>query len=268
MASGLTLKEQPGLDAEFTKNRFKDQVVVVTGGGGGIGGAIVYRFLQDGAKVAILDLDENNADSKLAEVGDNLGKNARVYKIDVSKREDCFDVVEKIVNDLGTVCHLVNCVAYFGSESLNSTYKDWERTFAVNVMGNAFMTQAVVQYMKNSARKNMSITHISSISAHQAQPNRWTYAASKGAINILTKTMALDLAKWKIRVNSVSPGWIWSPEVAKAANGDREKWEPIWGKFHINGRLGEMSEVAAAVSFLASEDAAFINATDLKVICM
>ncbi|XP_023329194.1 estradiol 17-beta-dehydrogenase 8 isoform X2 [Eurytemora carolleeae] len=236
MASGLTLKEQPGLDAEFTKNRFKDQVVVVTGGGGGIGGAIVYRFLQDGAKVAILDLDENNADSKLAEVGDNLGKNASV--------------------------------AYFGSESLNSTYKDWERTFAVNVMGNAFMTQAVVQYMKNSARKNMSITHISSISAHQAQPNRWTYAASKGAINILTKTMALDLAKWKIRVNSVSPGWIWSPEVAKAANGDREKWEPIWGKFHINGRLGEMSEVAAAVSFLASEDAAFINATDLKVICM
>jgi len=136
---------------------------------------------------------------------------------------------------------------------------------SVNVMGNVFMTQAVVKHMKTRTGKYQSITHISSISAHQCQPNRWTYAASKGAINILTKNMALDLAKYNIRVNSVSPGWIWSPEVAKAAKGDREKWEPIWGKFHIAGRLGEMCEVAGAVTFLASRDAAFVNATDLKV---
>ena len=69
------------------------------------------------------------------------------------------------------------------------------------------------------------------------------------------------------RVNSVSPGWIWSPEVAKAAGeGGRERWEPVWGKFHISNRLGDIAEVAAAVTFLASNDAAFINATDLKVV--
>jgi len=134
-------------------------------------------------------------------------------------------------------------------------------------MGSSFMVQAVVEHMsKYSLTENCSIVNISSISAHQTQPNRWTYAASKGATNILTKNMALDLAKFKIRVNSVSPGWIWSPEVAKAAAaGGRDKWEPIWGKFHISNRLGDMSEVAAAVTFLASQDAGFINATDLKV---
>eukprot|EP00092_Neocalanus_flemingeri_P005367 GFUD01005783.1.p1 GENE.GFUD01005783.1~~GFUD01005783.1.p1 ORF type:complete len:163 (+),score=45.77 GFUD01005783.1:414-902(+) len=138
---------------------------------------------------------------------------------------------------------------------------------SVNVMGCSFMVQAVVDQMKNySARENCSVVNLSSISAHQTQPNRWTYAASKGAINILTKNMALDLAKFKVRVNSVSPGWIWSPEVAKAAaDGGREKWEPVWGKFHISNRLGDMSEVAGAVTFLASLDASFVNATDLKV---
>ena len=137
----------------------------------------------------------------------------------------------------------------------------------VNVAGYSFMVQAVTHHVKSfSASQNCSIVNISSISAHQTQPNRWTYAASKGAINILTKDMALDLAPFKIRVNSVSPGWIWSPEVAKAAGeGGRERWEPVWGKFHISDRLGDIAEVAAAVTFLASNDAAFINATDLKV---
>ena len=99
----------------------------------------------------------------------------------------------------------------------------------VNVAGTSFMVQAAVEQMQgHSLKENCSVVNLSSISAHQTQPNRqvqrkrvldpssrWTYAASKGAINILTKNMALDLAKFRIRVNSVSPGWIWSPEVAK-----------------------------------------------------
>ena len=103
------------------------------------------------------------------------------------------------------------------------------KSFQVNVAGSSFMVQAAVEQMQgHSLKENCSVVNLSSISAHQTQPNRqvqrkslldpssrWTYAASKGAINILTKNMALDLAKFRIRVNSVSPGWIWSPEVAK-----------------------------------------------------
>jgi len=267
--SGLIISSQPKLNILQTKGRFENQVVIVTGGAGGIGGAIVHRFASDGAKVAILDRNQEAATSKMQELEDaGIDTKTRVkfFQIDVTSRDMCHEVVAQVVNMFGAVHHLVNCVAYFGSESLSATEKDWDTTMRVNVAGSSFMVQAVVERMKQySMTENCSVVNISSISAHQTQPNRWTYAASKGAINILTKNMALDLAQYKIRVNSVSPAWIWSPEVNKAAVGGRDKWEPIWGKFHICNRLGEMSEVGAAVAFLASRDASFINATDLKV---
>jgi len=266
--SGLSIAEQPRLDASHTSGRFAGQGVIVTGGAGGIGGMIVHRFLSDGAKVAIVDLDPERGAKKIEELKEaGLAEHARFYKLDVSVRADCFKVVSQIAEDLGGLHHLVNCVAYFGSESLGATEDDWDKTMKVNVAGSSFMVQAAVEQMQgHSLKENCSVVNLSSISAHQTQPNRWTYAASKGAINILTKNMALDLAKYRIRVNSVSPGWIWSPEVAKAAaNGGRGHWEPTWGKFHISCRLGEMAEVAGAVCFLASRDAAFVNASDLKV---
>jgi NAD(P)-dependent dehydrogenase (short-subunit alcohol dehydrogenase family) len=91
---------------------------------------------------------------------------------------------------------------------------------------------------------------------------------SKGAVNQLTKCAALDLAPWGIRVNSISPGWIWTREVYKAADmdgGGREKWDPIWGKYHMLRRCGEAIEVARPVLFLLSDDASFITGTDLPV---
>lgn len=86
-----------------------------------------------------------------------------------------------------------------------------------------------------------------------------------GAILAMTKCMALDMSK-DVRVNSVSPAWIWSPEVAKAAvDGGREKWEPIWGKFHMLGRIGDTEEVASTIAFLISNDASFITGIDIPV---
>jgi NAD(P)-dependent dehydrogenase (short-subunit alcohol dehydrogenase family) len=110
-----------------------------------------------------------------------------------------------------------------------------------------------------------AIVNLSSISAFIAQPHRWTYNTAKGAVHILTKCMALDLAPDSIRVNSVSPGWIWTREVYRAAQGDRAKWDPVWGQFHMLERCGDPVEVAAAVLFLLSDDASFITATDLPV---
>ena len=84
-------------------------------------------------------------------------------------------------------------------------------------------------------------------------------------ILIMTKSMALDLSADGIRVNSISPGWVWSPEVSIAAVGGREKWEPMWGPYHMPRRLCETSEVASAICFLLSQDASYITSTDLPV---
>lgn len=87
-----------------------------------------------------------------------------------------------------------------------------------------------------------AIVNVSSISGFIAQTIRWTYSCAEGAVNQLTRCAALDLAPFGIRVNSISPGWIWTREVAKAADQDRARYEPIWGAYHMLGRLGEPIE--------------------------
>jgi NAD(P)-dependent dehydrogenase (short-subunit alcohol dehydrogenase family) len=127
----------------------------------------------------------------------------------------------------------------------------------------AKMTQLVVEPMQKAC--GGAVINISSISAHISQPNRWTYNAARGAVDQLTKCSALDLAPLSIRVISVSPGWIWSRTVDEAAGYDREKFDPIWGKYHRLRRCGYPEEVASAVLFLCSDEASFITGTDLPV---
>ena len=164
----------------------------------------------------------------------------------------------------GQIHGLVNCAAYFGSKGLTAEKDDWDKSFSVNVVGYSNMVQACYEYMSKMPG-DKSIVNIASISGHRCQPDRWTYSATKGAILTMTKCMALDLSKNNIRVNSVSPAWVWSPEVAKAAGGDREKWEPIWGAFHMPRRLCETSEIASVVAFLLSDDASYVTAADIPV---
>ncbi len=163
----------------------------------------------------------------------------------------------------GKINFLVNNAFSFTAKGLDATREDWLRTFNVGPLAYATMGQLVAEPMKRQG--GGSIANISSISAHIAQPNRWTYNAAKGAVNQLTRCMALDLSAAGIRVNTVSPGWIWTREVDKAANYDRAKWGPIWGKFHMLRRLGEVEECAAPVAFLLSDEASFITATEIMV---
>jgi NAD(P)-dependent dehydrogenase (short-subunit alcohol dehydrogenase family) len=105
-------KDQPKLDSEITKGRFKNKVAIVTGGCGGLGSGFVARFVNDGAAVAIIDLNEARALELITEIGGNI----KFYKTDVTKREACFTTVTKIAKDFGKINHLVNAVAYFGSK--------------------------------------------------------------------------------------------------------------------------------------------------------
>ncbi len=238
------------------------KVAVVTGGASGIGEATVREFATEGASVAILDINVDGGERLAAELADK-GLFAIFLRVDVSDPTACNDAAQTIAAKWGRIDALVNSAVSFIGKGLDVTPADWSRSLGVNVQGGANMVQVCHPYMKSNC--GGAIVNISSISGHIAQPNRWTYNASKGAIITMTKCQALDLASDNIRVNVVSPGWTWTPETSKAAGGDRSKYEPIWGKFSMLRRLGEAREIGRAILFLCSDDASFITGTELAV---
>lgn len=242
--------------------KFTDKVAIVTGGASGIGAAAVHQFALEGAAVAIFDINAAGGQAYAAEL-QAAGHSVSFHAVDVSDVAVVQQAVTAVVAQHGKVNYLVNSAVSFTAKGLDVTTADWERSLGVNVRGISNMVQACYPHMK--AAGGGAVVNIASISAHIAQPNRWTYNATKGAIVTLTKCQALDLAPAHIRVNAVSPGWIWTPEVDKAANNDRAKWEPVWGRYHMLRRLGQPVEVARAILFLCSDDASFITAAELAV---
>ncbi len=238
------------------------RVGIVTGGASGIGAATAREFASEGAAAVIFDINVE-AGEELAGSLRGEGHLASFMRLDVSDAAACIRAVEGVVTQYGRLDYLINSAVSFISKGVDVTTEEWERSLGVNVRGGANMAQACHAAMKRTG--GGAIVNISSISGHIAQPDRWTYNACKGAILALTRCQALDFAPDGIRVNTVSPGWTWTPEVAKAAIGGREKWEPIWGRFSMQRRLGEAREIARAILFLCSEDASFITGAELPV---
>jgi NAD(P)-dependent dehydrogenase (short-subunit alcohol dehydrogenase family) len=246
------------------QERFRDKVAIVTGGASGIGRAIVEELCKEGASVAFSGLSEigvTTASELAAE-----GYDVLFLQGDMAEEAFCQQLVAATLNKWGKIHYLVNNAFSFTAKALDATREDWERIFTVGPVAYATMAALVAEPMRQQG--GGAIVNMSSISAFIAQPHRWTYNAAKGAVHNLTKCMAMDLAPYGIRVNSISPGWIWTREVYKAANldgGGREKWDPVWGDYHMLGRCGEPVECAGPTLFLLSDDASFITATDLAV---
>lgn len=234
--------------------------VIVTGGAQGIGRACVEALLQYGCRVVFCDMADNGAETQA-----QLASCGEVHWLagDMSEEDFCQALVNFAVETLGGVDFLINNAFSFIAEGMQSTREQWQRSMAVGPIAFASMIQKVAQPMNTAG--GGAVVNLSSISAHIAQPNRWTYNAAKGAVDQLTKCAALDLAPMGIRVNSVSPGWIWTNAVDQAAGFDREKFDPIWGKYHMLRRCGYPEEVASAIVFLLSDEASFITGTDLPV---
>lgn len=242
--------------------RFKDKVAIVTGGAAGIGAAIVEQLVAEGCAVMFSDLDDAGVEMAASYVA--LGHKVAFARGDMSDERFCEDLVNRTVRSFGRVDHLVNNAFAFTARWLDATTEDWNRSLFVGPVGFARMIQQVTAPMSFGGG---SIVNIGSISGAIAQKQRWTYNMSKGAVLQLTRCAALDLAAAGIRVNSVSPGWIWSREVLRAAEqaGGKDKWAPVWGSYHMLRRCGEVAEVARPVLFLLSDDASFITGTDLAV---
>ena len=243
------------------KDRFKGKVALITGGASGIGRAILEEYCREGGSACFTGISAVGVDTEkeLAAAGHSV----LFLQGDMEDATFCRSVVPACIKRFGKVNHLVNNAFSFIAKGADATPEEWDRMMRVGPVAYSLLAASVLDPMK--AQGGGAIVNMSSVSAFVAQPNRWTYNAAKGAVNNLTRCMAYDFARHGIRVNSVSPGWIWTREVEKAAGGDRAKWEPVWGEYHMLRRLGETVEVAAAILFLLSSDASFVTGADLPV---
>ena len=238
-----------------------NKVAIVTGGSSGIGQAIALALAREGATVGWTSLPADVAEGE--EAFAKAGLECVSFGGDMGEESFCENTVATMIERYGRVDLFVNNAFSFIAVGTDGTREQWKRSFDVGLFAYAKMTQLVQESMRTNG--GGAIVNVTSISGVIAQPNRWTYNAGKGAVNQLTRCAALDLAPMRIRVNSVSPGWIWTRENDKAAGYDREKYDKIWGDFCMLRRMGKAEEVASAVLFLLSDAASFITGTDLPV---
>lgn len=237
----------------------KGNAAIVTGGSRGIGKACVRRLLEEGVDVLFCGRNEQVGESTLAEFRKDY-QNVHFLAGDMKDAAFCKKLVSTALELFGKLDYIVNNAFPFTAKGLSATREDWIHTMEAGPIAYATMIQ---EFVAQRGMGKGAIVNMSSISAHIAQPNRWTYNAAKGAVKQLTRCAALDLAP-HIRVNCLSPGWVWTDEVEKATMGQgRAAWEPIWGDFHMLQRLEEPEEMAALVAFLLSDDASAVTAADL-----
>lgn len=246
--------------------RLQSKRVVVTGGASGIGRAICRVFANEGARVAIADIDEPGGEATAASIHDGGGE-AFFVATDVSSADSVGHMIQQTAERLGGIDILVNDAAAFVFGRVEDvTPADWEKAFGVNVIGAANTVRLALPYLKESP--GAAIVNIASVSSYIAQPGFIPYNASKGALLQLTRCLAMDLAEHDIRVNCVCPGTIETPAIGRHAGHEGLDLGEVLRAAAENSflkRNGRPEEIAHAVLFLASEDASFITGEHLVV---
>jgi NAD(P)-dependent dehydrogenase (short-subunit alcohol dehydrogenase family) len=244
--------------------RLTDKVAIITGGASGIGQATACLFAKEGCRVVVADIDAERGLETVTSIRRDGGEAAFV-RADVSKEDQARSITEQAVRHFARVDILVNDAAVFVLKGFSATTEEWQQSFAVNVMGMVLCTKYASAEMK---RHGGAIVNLGSISSWIAEPDCFTYSATKGAILQMTRNMAMDLAPFGIRVNCVCPGTILTP----ASIGHMQKigltleqFKAEEGARTLLKRLGDPREIASAILFLASDEASYITGASLMV---
>lgn len=242
--------------------RFQDRVLVCTGAASGMGQAVARRFAAEGGKVALVDVNGEGLSETAADIEGTL-----VFKSDIRDPDE----VDRVFRDTNAHFGGIDCL-YNGAGVLSyvplveQSREDIARVIDINLMGTLQMCRSAIPYLRES--KHAAIVNTVSVSALIAYPLTAAYAASKGGVLSITRTLAGELGP-TIRVNSISPGrtitGMTSPRLTALGDGDVEKGMKIAGADVMLKRVARPSEMAAAVCFLLSDDASYITAVDVPV---
>jgi NAD(P)-dependent dehydrogenase (short-subunit alcohol dehydrogenase family) len=239
--------------------RLAGKVAVVTGGGRNVGEAIAVRFAQEGARVAVVDLDGERAQRTVDLVEKEAPGAAVAVVCDVSDSASVQRMADAVIEAFGGVDVLVNNVAITdrGATVLDLDEAEWDRVLKVTLTSVFLCTKYVGQKMVETGRGG-SVINIGSTSGYRARPNATAYPAAKAAVINLTRSFAAQLAPFGIRANSVTPNKVGSPVGQDVEPEDRKRRNLV-------GRGAQPLDIANAVLLLASEESGFVDATDLVV---
>jgi NAD(P)-dependent dehydrogenase (short-subunit alcohol dehydrogenase family) len=234
--------------------RFENKVCLVTGSGSGIGRATALRFAREGGRIAVVDLKPEGGSETVKQIIDS-GREAIFAQADVSNEQQVRRAVDAAVARWGRINVVVNDAAMMTFKPvLELEVADFDRVLAVNLRSVFLFCKFAGAHMPPGS----AVVNVSSVHAHETTPRVAPYAASKGGMEAFTRSLAIEWEPRKIRVNCVAPGavdtpMLWNNPMVKG------------GRESVKGEVGEPEDIAAAIAFLASDEAKFVNGTTLVV---
>ncbi|WP_018924033.1 SDR family oxidoreductase [Salsuginibacillus kocurii] len=270
---GQTQDRQPGFEKEMDprpiyddpgyigSGKLEGKTALITGADSGIGRAVAVAFAKEGANVAIVYLDEHEDAQEAKQVVEEKGASALLISGDVGDESFCHDAVQQTVDTFGQLDVLVNNAAeqHYQKDIRDITSEQMHRTFQPNIYGYFYFIQAALPHLKEGS----SIINTASVVAYQGMPVLMDYAATKGAIVALTRSLSENIAPEGIRVNGVAPGPIWTPLIP--ASFPEDSVEEFGSSNTPLGRPGQPAELAPSYVYLASDDSSYVSGQMIHV---
>ncbi len=233
--------------------RFKDKICLITGAGSGIGKATAEQMANEGGCIAIIDRDEKGGNETVQNIQSKNGSAIFIH-CDVEYPDQIKESVDAAINKWGRIDVLVNNAAMMTFKKIiDLTLEEWDKVLEVNLRSVFLFCKYCIPHMKGG-----SIINISSVHAHETTANVVPYATSKGGMEAFTRGVSLEYPADHLRINSIAPGAVDTPMLWNNPNVKN-------GKEEVGNLVGKPSELAAAICFLASDEASFINGTTLVV---